>query len=53
MYGFTKMDGTPYRTAFSPREIAKMYCFDAWDNEGNSIVVWTDDIDFKSFEYQQ
>lgn len=54
MYAFTKItDSTPYRTEFSPREIARMYCFDAWDDKGNRIVILTGEVDFKSFEYQQ
>ena len=53
MYAFAKKDGTPYRTAFIPREIAQMYCFDSWDDEGNRIVILTEEVDFKSFEYQQ
>lgn len=53
MYAFAKNDGTAYRTAFSPREIARMYCYDAWDDAGNRCIILTDETDFKTFEYQQ
>lgn len=53
MYVFNKTDGTPYRTVFSPREIARMYCYDAWDDHGNRCIILTEETDFRTFEYQQ
>lgn len=38
-------------TSYSAREISRFYCFDAFDDEGNSIVICSDDVDFKSFEF--
>lgn len=53
MYAFDTYDKQTYHTAFSPREVARMYCFDAWDGAGNRYVVLTENTDFKTFEYQQ
>lgn len=53
MYTFDTNDGRTYQTAFSPWEIASMYCYDAWDDSGNRYVVLTDETDFKTFEYNQ
>ncbi len=51
LYCFTLLTGENYRTRFSPKAIAGMYCFDAIDEQGNLKVILTGQVDFKSFEY--
>jgi hypothetical protein len=53
MYEFSMTDGLVFTTSFSPRELTKFYCFDAFDREGNRIVILTENVDFKSFQYNQ
>jgi hypothetical protein len=45
------------RQRLSVREIARMYCYDAWDDAGNCCVILTarrpgDETNFKTFKYQ-
>jgi len=52
MYRFLSFEYGWLHTCYSPKEIAGFNCFDAFDNGGNSIVVSSDNVDFKSFEYE-
>ena len=51
MYRFLSFEHGWLSTQYSPKEIAKFYCFDAFDEIGDLVVVTADDVDFKSFEY--
>jgi hypothetical protein len=49
LYEFTTKCGKGLFTFFSPKEISKLYCFDSYDDAGQSVVVETKNVDFKSF----
>jgi hypothetical protein len=51
LYSFATIAGVFFRTRYSPKKIAQMYCFDAIDEWGNLRVVLSDDVDFRSFEF--
>lgn len=53
MYSFATTAGHFFRTLYSPRQIAGMYCFDAIDDNNNLKVVLAREVDFTSFEYLQ
>ena len=53
MYKFQTIDGQVFSTVFSPHEIAEMWCYDAYDEEGNSYVVLTTETNFRTFQYNQ
>ena len=53
MYEFLTIDGRALSTAFNPREIATQWCFDAYDEDGNSHVILTAETNFKTFQYNQ
>lgn len=38
-------------TEFSPRQISKMYCFDAFDRDKNRIIIRSKDVRYASFEF--
>ncbi len=50
MYEFLTTDGRTFSTAYSPREIAKLWCFDAYDQAGNSHVILSEETNFKTFQ---
>ncbi len=53
MYNFATTAGNFFRTIYSPKQIAHMYCFDAIDEWDNLRVVLSKDVDFQSFEFLQ
>lgn len=53
MYSFATTAGNFFRTLYSPKEIAQMYCFDAIDEWNNLRVILSKDVDFRSFEFMQ
>lgn len=53
MYSFATCAGDFFRTLYSPKQIAAMYCFDAIDDNDNLKMVLAREVDFTSFEYLQ
>mgnify|MGYP001612869356 CR=1 FL=1 len=49
-YKFKLKNGKKLNTQYSPREISGSYCFDAVEKNGDSVVIDTGSVDFKSFE---
>ena len=53
MYQFSTKQGKKFYTFYSPSEIINFYCFDCFDNFGNSKVVETKEINYSSFKYEK
>ena len=49
-YAFKTKNEKSYETNFSPKEIAKFQCFDAY-RQGESEVLLAKDVDFTTFYY--
>lgn len=49
LYEFTTKDGKNLFTSFSPRQISNFFCFDSYDDYGQSVVVLTKNVNFQSF----
>ena len=52
VYSFQTKNGKKYETAYSPKEISKYQCFDAFRN-GESKIILTKDVNFKSFSVEE
>lgn len=51
MYEFLTEEGLTFSTPYGPRQISMMYCFDAFDREGDRFVMLTADVNFKTFKW--
>lgn len=52
MYQFKTLSGSgTYTTNYSPKEISKLFQFDCMDMDGQSKVISSEDVDFKTFEF--
>jgi hypothetical protein len=51
MYIFKTISDKTYFTKYSPLEISKLQCFDAFDCIGDCFVIPVSEVNFKSFEF--
>lgn len=51
MYYFLTFSEQSLSTQYSPLEISQKFCFDAFDENGNRLVINSSDVNFKSFYF--